>query len=637
MDSPRSGSRRNHDETLLLVETNLFNLYLIGKPFHPTVEALQLHRDEDAWVDAAISVVPVSGRVEIEKKQLFSPMTGQLEDLDSHRALPCFYEHQGYEVLIEKNTDVQLEFYHQDHALRQTIKPRGRYTLSGVLNFRNEVGYTDFEIRLAGESVLKVQLEIFPSKMDYKKDYEAIRDDVNRQVHNLAFDFMRKTYSTAGVRNTQSQSLTEFFSLLRPHFDELVRAVERIEKMPHHRLEKDNRVVSADKVKRAGKENISYLSKRPHLLAKHDQGVIKIGAERYHPAKLIETKRRTSYDTAENRFVRWALTRILDRLKSLRNGVSGKSYNRRNGLSPAQKDKLGLIDRYQKQVDRLLRLDFLQEVGEMRHMSLTLVLQMAPGYRDVYRLYLLLTKGLSLQGDFYQMSLKDVAQLYEYWCFLKIHELLKAKYDLVSQNILRVDRKGVFVRLDKKRSASVTFRNPQNGERFTLFYNALPKGDISRNHPTLSQKPDNVFALKKHNSPIEYKYVFDAKYRLNPAYSGTDYQSWYKTPGPEEEDINTMHRYRDAILSEEGGSFERSMFGAYVLFPYHNEAEFAEHHFYKSIKKVNIGALPFLPNSTELMEQFLDDLINDTPEQAFERSLSQRGSAAYYTNKLSQE
>ncbi|WP_150274854.1 nuclease domain-containing protein [Paenibacillus tepidiphilus] len=59
----------------------------------------------------------------------------------------------------------------------------------------------------------------------------------------------------------------------------------------------------------------------------------------------------------------------------------------------------------------------------------------------------------------------------------------------------------------------------------------------------------------------EYKYVFDAKYRLNPAYEGTSYQRSYGQPGPEEEDINTMHRYRDGIVYQEAGSgeYERSM------------------------------------------------------------------------------
>ena len=65
---------------------------------------------------------------------------------------------------------------------------------------------------------------------------------------------------------------------------------------------------------------------------------------------------------------------------------------------------------------------------------------------------------------------------------------------------------------------------------------------------TLPQRPDNVLTLKKNDSSVEYKYIFDAKYRINPAYEGTPYYDKYKIPGPEEEDINTMHRYRDAIV-----------------------------------------------------------------------------------------
>jgi hypothetical protein len=134
-----------------------------------------------------------------------------------------------------------------------------------------------------------------------------------------------------------------------------------------------------------------------------------------------------------------------------------------------------------------------------------------------------------------------------------------------------------------------------------------------------------------------YKYVFDAKYRLNPAYEGTTYHRSYQgLPGPEEDDINTMHRYRDAIVYQDKGSkdFERSMFGAYVLFPYGDEDKFKQHRFYKSIELVNIGALPFLPNATSLMEHFLDELILDSPEKAFERSTRPRGTGEYYVNKL---
>ena len=99
------------------------------------------------------------------------------------------------------------------------------------------------------------------------------------------------------------------------------------------------------------------------------------------------------------------------------------------------------------------------------------------------------------------------------------------------------------------------------------------------------------------------------------------YQQCYKTPGPQEDDINTMHRYRDAIVYQSGASpYERTMFGAYVLFPYKNENEYKNHHFFESIEKVNIGGLPFLPSATGLVTQMLDELIADSPASAFERA-----------------
>ena len=94
-------------------------------------------------------------------------------------------------------------------------------------------------------------------------------------------------------------------------------------------------------------------------------------------------------------------------------------------------------------------------------------------------------------------------------------------------------------------------------------------------------------------------------------------------PGPKVDDINTMHRYRDSIVYENPDSrftFEKTMFGAYILFPYAEEEVYKNHRFYRSIESVNIGGLPFLPSATSLVTKLLDDLITDSPESAFERA-----------------
>ena len=137
----------------------------------------------------------------------------------------------------------------------------------------------------------------------------------------------------------------------------------------------------------------------------------------------------------------------------------------------------------------------------------------------------------------------------------------------------------------------------------------------------MPQKPDNVLSLKKNGAKVKYEYIFDAKYKINPALDGSMYKAMYGAPGPQEDDINTMHRYRDAIVYQNDASpFERTMFGAYVLFPYRNQEEYRKHRFYQSIEQVNIGGLPFLPSATDLVTDMLDELISDSPESAFERA-----------------
>src|SRR5690606_26571055 len=118
-----------------------------------------------------------------------------------------------------------------------------------------------------------------------------------------------------------------------------------------------------------------------------------------------------------------------------------------------------------------------------------------------------------------------------------------------------------------------------------------------------------------------------SKYRVDFALSNTSYGRIYNgIPGPMEEDINTMHRYRDSIVVRNDGPFERKAFGAYVLFPWNNEEIYQDHKLYKSIDEVNIGGLPFLPNATQLVEQFLEHLIDKSPEEILEEGILPRGS-----------
>ena len=624
MDLPPSGSLKK-SVNLLHIETNLFDLYLEGKPYHPTVDMLQLHRTrEKEWEQANLNVSSCTEQLKILSIAVFNPNTGLLEPWNNSQAsFPIFYETQNYGLLIEKKEATDLNFYHENYALREAVMSRGKNILSGNLNFQNEIGFTELEIRSYDSSLLKIRLEIFPVKMDYKRDYHVILQEVNDQIHNLTFDFLRKTYQLTGLKETKQQSLTEYYTILTYLFNRLIKVIQQINDAPHTKMVQDNQILSAEKAKKINHKTIQHLSKHPKQLIQDSvNGIVHVRGERFTPTHVLDSRRIINYDTQENRFVRWVLLRIEQRIKDISNMLKAQSRAEDLVLSRS-------IIRMQKEVRRVLQFDFLQ-VGSMKHMSVSLVMQMAPGYREVYKSYLMLLKGLAIQDDLFQLSMKDLATLYEYWCFLKIHHLLSQKYEMEKQDIIKLDYSGIFVKLKKSKASTVTYRNPKNGEIFELNYNQTLLG------PTLTQKPDTVLTLKKMETSTEYKYVFDAKYRLNPAEPGTPYYATYNgLPGPEESDINTMHRYRDAIVHEEKDSkdFERTMFGAYVLFPYPDEEQYKDHRFYKSIKKVNVGAFPFLPGSTKLLEEFLDEIILDSPENAYERSVRPKGSKEYYENK----
>lgn len=109
-------------------------------------------------------------------------------------------------------------------------------------------------------------------------------------------------------------------------------------------------------------------------------------------------------------------------------------------------------------------MSFLRDVDDYKAtQSTSLVFEMAPGYRELYKYYLMIQRGLSVHGDVFRMSLKDTDQLYEYWCFIKLVTLLKHNYQLLSSDIIKVDNTGVTISLVKGKKSEVKFYSPRGG------------------------------------------------------------------------------------------------------------------------------------------------------------------------------
>lgn len=607
MDSQLTGSNE-----LLYVQTEKVSVTIKGKATHPNFQGIE-HKNGDSSIKVHC-VDDFQMTLRDGDVPRFSSRNGEIST-GIYSIYPMFYEQQQYEIVIEAVDGHKVAFWHDNLNVRNKVTraSRNHEILSGVINFGNEIGFSDLVIQIDGVNYLRLVIEVFPTKIDYQNDYKQIVEDVTKEVYNVVFDFLKKTYLGYQQSEKVNSSPVEFFAVINKIYKDFIKAADTIMSQPHHVLETTHQVLPSHKVKKTDGRTIRWIKKHPDQ-AKRVNGEIRI-------ERALAVRKQVSYDTKENQLTKYILLSTARKLESFK----------KNYLKLQRKEDqavIAKIDGMVRELNRCCNTTFWADVEAKEASSgMSLVFSMAPGYRDLYKYYLMLLRGLSITGDVFNISVKDLALLYEYWCFIKLNSMMKDRYELISQDIVKVQGNGLFVSLVKGSSSKVKYRNSENGEVITLSYN--PK---SGQVPTVAQKPDNVLSLEKKTvnqvgKKVKYEYVFDAKYRVNPALEGSDYYNTIShTPGPETDDINTMHRYRDAIVYHNGADpYERTMFGAYVLFPYANKEEYRNHKFFESIEKVNIGGLPFLPSETSMVQDMLDALIADSPDSAFERATLPRG------------
>ena len=596
MDSLHTGCK---ESVLILLENDTLCLYIKGTPKHPSLTA-------GPELDENTATYAIACK-EFIRTTINGIKTGENTDT-TYYFKPMFYEQQGYQIIIENKQGKDILFDHDQLSVRQQVTYLGRdkKLMSGVLNFKNEIGYTDLRIWVDGTLYLTLTLEVFPSKMSYKTDYKALLQDINEEIYNLSFDFLKSTYALGNIDTKTQPSLTEFYSILKQKFEALMGALRIILERPHHELGINTYI---------GKPKGKYLNNNQSLnYLKNHPGHVQQKNGRFIPTKALHVVKEVTYNTRENQLIKYWLKKILGKIDKI-----AYYYNELD----RKKDPLVLktLGTYSRKIKGVLRAPLFINVAEVQVMpSFSLVLQMAPGYHEVYKLYMLFMRSLSLIEGQCRISTKNVAELYEYWCFIKIGALLRDKYQLVSQDLIKVDSKGIFVVLKKGQASELRFKNPITQEVFKLKYNA--KG---ASLPTVNQKPDNILELKKEMAEVTYKYIFDAKYKV-------DYgeKEGYKYTKPTEQDINTMHRYRDAIVyTTEQGQYERTVFGAFVLFPGSDESLYKEDHFYESIQKVGIGGFPFLPSTHTLLGEFLEELVEASGHSHYKDAPIQQGMTKY--------
>lgn len=578
MALPVSGSNK-HSEELLFLRCEGFTVTLKGPKVHPKVGALQLHED-------------VQSSVEIAGSAFTSAITPDGEFAERVISLkgPLFFEETSYQLVVESDSaDKPIKFWHREPALRNAYGRVGRSgrIWSAILNFGSQVGYSELVFSRSGLRNLAVTIEVFPTKLDYRNDWRVLIERISERLYNLAYSFQRPTFHKGRAISTAAKTLSEWYQLLEPRFRELIDAVDFIARNPHSRIERYQRVRPLSQVRRPDRNVRRWLMRHPDVLQRcafGSPGEVVTSAGPALPRRLPESKAKLSFDTPENRFLKYLMQSIAQKLNALENQY--QAVCRKNSEMQLDEDFLGKLREQRRAVNQRLRYDFIAEAGVFRSTgALSLVMQFAPGYRTALEAGLKLQMGISLSEAIEKVELKNLYELYEIWCFIELEEILAEESIAKDQSRQAFENKGLFWGLVRDRKGGARYKTSL-GDELLLQYNH------SESTPTGSQRPDNFLSIEKLGGELAFKFVLDAKYRIS-ADNGK--------VGPLVEDINAMHRYRDAIVGASGSAYARKVTEAIVLFPGTNEKEYVGHQFERSIATVGVGGLPFLPGNSTLV------------------------------------
>ena len=548
------------------------------------------------------------------------------ESIENGQIAPAiFFDNADYPIWVEFKDYVKkaqfgsiLQNENEKFTFRKQI-------LAGFLNYGNEIGRSEIQLiyQVGAETRNFIfTYEVLSTKLNYHDHWKKIIEDIEQEYRMLSLDYMRRTFHGFSPDTSGNTPEIIWWSVFNNEQKKFIKACKNIIDRPRHRLHGKETYKRADR--------LTFVpSSIENELAEH----------RNDTAHLYRVEQRVwTNDTQENRFLKFALGQITAKYETLKKRIEAVK-NASDVMKEDMQTTLAVLKHLQRN-------PFFRTVGNYKGMSQeSLILQKATGYSQVYRTWSLLRRSYSSNDGIYRLQTKDIATLYDIWCFIEVSHIVKEKLHLSDDDIdqrNRMEMNGLFTwDLGKGEHSRILFKK-DGIELAELIYN--PKSTEHENNsvgikdlvvPTVPQKPDIVLQLTKSDlqEGMKLTYLFDAKYRID----GKDKNG---VDVPPEDAINQMHRYRDAIYYRDyqTDTLKKEVIGGYILFPGDGEpTDVAVSKFYQTIDKVNIGAFPLRPkdvHNRQLLEQFIEELIQNKSHETISKVIPQKGALLKVPNRV---
>ena len=497
------------------------------------------------------------------------------------------------------------------------FKPDPAPSKAGRLKPWRNTGTVTARVRVDDQELGTVSFEVRSKKLNYKNEYRwMMRDLAEGVAEAMLMRFAAGGHWFQPDVASESRSVYQQFAFLSgvldsPGWDE---ALEHIEGRPHLRWESHVETRSTARPVAPSASIVRQMaSRQPRVPLRRP-----IGGLCSIPRTVEVERTEATTDTVPNQFVRFVLESFLETVDVIES---------RLGDDPTTTGRWRLeTRRLRGRLEQRLASPLMRSVSRLTQMPAgNQVLHKRAGYRDVLAIWLQsqLAGTLTWTGgdDVYSAGTRDVAALYEYWCFLQLAEILGARCDhpFDTSTLIADEEDGLTLSLRSGRRSHLSSRATRNGVRVGvhLYFNrtySKPNGSW-----TISMRPDYTVEL---TTVDRYDVVwppvrihFDAKYRVTPA-------GKHSRPagGAKRDDLLKMHAYRDAI---------RQSAGAYVLFPGDSNETLNE---YQELLP-GLGAFRLRPaesggsTGAHALSEFLEDVLRHVAAQTTQHERTRYWSA----------
>ena len=503
---------------------------------------------------------------------------------------PCFFENKRYwfEFVFDPSYYSFSTAPHIQHRLKEVEEAfefsSHTNSIRGDVETKNDVGRFSFTLVFEERGKVVKQsfaFDVLPTKMDLQSDLRIMGQQIDQILPLWRYSLAERTSQSAGaVRQPRAPFLLLWLAQFESLRTQLESGLKYVINAPHSRLVTTTYSRKLDRLK-------------GRLPARREEAVARAIADKRWDERFAVEKKRLSLDTPENRFVKWVVVSSVEKLSRI---LAGSNADR---LSDSFR---GNLEEWRGTLQRVGRAPMFDDVGAFTGLSReSLLLQQGAGYAKIYRSWQQLKWHLALLEGQAELSMRNVAQLYEVWCFLELRRILTDELGCCEMEAPSSNLTNTGLGVEFKDGMAGAFRFERaDGLKVRLAHEPVFRAS---GNPvgtwTTTQKPD-IYLEATMADGVELAWVFDAKYRIQADdQSGKD--------GELTEDlvpddaINQMHRYRDALIhrgeSTQGLHHKsRPVFGAYALYPGYFDQHKTRNPYNEAIQQTGIGAFSLLPS-----------------------------------------